>query len=91
MAYIELKAGNYIITNYDSTKTRSDSSSIRLPTVNYLPGELMTLKVELNGNFSAKTINEDQNLQELVQFTEIGSGKTKIISSMVGWGTEGMG
>src|SRR6185312_9294437 len=31
LAHIELKAGGYIITNYDKSKSLSDSSSIKLP------------------------------------------------------------
>ena len=30
--------------------------------------------------------DEDANLQELIQFKDAGNGKTKIISSMIGWG-----
>ena len=31
VAHIELRAGGYIVTNYDSTKDLSDNSSIKLP------------------------------------------------------------
>jgi len=31
--------------------------------------------------------DETQNLQEIVQIEDIGGGKTKIVSSMMGWGT----
>jgi hypothetical protein len=30
--------------------------------------------------------DEDQHLQEIIQFVSGGPGKTKIISSMIGWG-----
>lgn len=85
IAHIELKKGGYILTNYDKTKTLSDSSSIKLGIISYLENELLILKVDLNGNFSKKLQDEDQNLQEIIQFVSIG-GKTKIISSMIGWG-----
>ena len=45
-----------------------------------------TLKVNLNDHFPPEAQNEDQNLQEIIQFVEIEKGKTKIISTMVGWG-----
>ena len=45
------------------------------------------IKVELNDNFSAQLQEEDTNLQEIIQFYDAGNGKTKIVSSMVGWGT----
>lgn len=86
VAHIELKNGGYIITNYDKTKTLSDSSSIRLGIISYLENELLILKVDLNDNFSKKQQEEDQYLQEIIQFVSVAPGKTKIISSMVGWG-----
>jgi hypothetical protein len=86
VAHIELKNGGFIITNYDKNKPLSDKSSIKLGIVNYLEKELLTFKVELNDNFSKKTQNEDQNLQEIIQFIDLGNGKTKIVSSMIGWG-----
>ena len=86
VAHIELKSGGYIITNYDKTKALSDSSSIRLGIISYLENELLILKVELNNNFSKKVQAEDDNLQEIIQFVTVAPGKTKIISSMTGWG-----
>jgi len=86
VAHIELKNGGFIITNYDTTKKLSDSSSIRLGIISYLENELLLLKVDLNNNFSKKVQDEDQNLQEIIQFISIAPGKTKIISSMIGWG-----
>jgi len=86
IAHIELKSGGYIVTNYDKTKTISDSSSIKLGIISYLENQLMILKVDLNNNFSKKVQEEDQNLQEIIEFVPIAPGKTKIISSMVGWG-----
>jgi Activator of Hsp90 ATPase homolog 1-like protein len=87
LAHIELKTGGFILTNYDSTKALSDTSSIRLRIINYIEKELLTLKVTLNNNFALSLRNEDGNLQELIQFIDAGNGKTKIISSMMGWGS----
>lgn len=86
LSHIELKNGGYIITNYDKTKTLSDNSSIKLGIISYIENELLILKVDLNNNFSKKLQEEDQNLQEIIQFVPMGHGKTKIISSMIGWG-----
>lgn len=36
LAHIELKAGGYIITNYDTTKNLTDSSSIKLPILSFI-------------------------------------------------------
>lgn len=86
LAHIELKSGGYIVTNYDTTKTLSDSSSIILPILSFLEKELLVLKVNLNGNFPESTRNTDDNLQEIIQFIRTGDERTKVISSMTGWG-----
>ena len=86
MVFVELKTGGYMLTNYDKNQSLRDSSTIELGIINYLDNELITLKVNLNDNFPASIQKEDENLQELIQFVEIEKGKTKIISSMIGWG-----
>jgi uncharacterized protein YndB with AHSA1/START domain len=86
LAHIELKSGGYIITNYDSTKGLSDSSSIRLPILSFIDKELLVLKVNLNNNFVKQVRDNDQHLQEIIQFKEIDPTHTKIVSSMTGWG-----
>lgn len=88
LAHIELKTGGYIITNYDKNKSLSDSlTSIRLPIINYLPEEQITLKVILNDNFSKSVIQESQHLQEIIQLVPVCKNKTKIVSTMVGFRT----
>ncbi|QOW10452.1 hypothetical protein Q73A0000_08770 [Kaistella flava (ex Peng et al. 2021)] len=81
-----IKIGGWIKTNYDKTKTTEDSTTIQLDIINYLDHELLTLKVNLNDHFPVEARNEDQHLQEIIQFVSMGKGKTKIISTMVGWG-----
>ena len=87
LAHIELKSGGYIITNYDNSKSLSDSSSIKLPIISFIDNELLILKVILNDNFVKKVRESDENLQEIIQFIKIDKDHTKIVSSMVGWGT----
>ena len=36
---------------------------------------------------SEKVRQEDKNLQEIIQIVDLGKGKTKIVFSMIGWGT----
>ncbi len=81
-----IKIGGWIKTNYDETKTTDDSSAIQLDIINYLENEMLTVKVNLNDNFSERAQNEDKNLQEIIQFVDMGNGKTRIISAMIGWG-----
>ncbi len=85
-AHIELKSGGFIITNYDSSKDLSDSSSIKLGIISYLDYKLLTLKVRLNNNFPKNVQDDDTFLQEIIQFEPISPNETKIISSMIGWG-----
>lgn len=85
-AHIELKSGGYILTNYNPDKDLSDSSSIRLGILSFLDNRLLVLKVKLNDNFPKKVQEEDANLQEIIEFDSIAPQKTKIISSMIGWG-----
>jgi hypothetical protein len=84
---VDLKVGGVILTNYDKNKTVSDSGTIRLPIINYLEGEMLTLRVILSNAFSEKLRREDKNLQEIIQIADLGNGKTKVTSSMIGWGT----
>jgi uncharacterized protein YndB with AHSA1/START domain len=86
LAHIELKSGGYIVTNYDKTKTLSDSSSIKLPIVSFIDNELIILKVILNDHFEKSVRDTDENLQEIIQFKKVDNKTTKVISSMIGWG-----
>ena len=83
---LDLRTGGVILTNYDSSKTVKDSGTIRLPVINYLEGEMITLKVILNNNFADSVRREDGNLQEIIRLKSEGDRKTRIISTMVGWG-----
>ncbi|MCX6169314.1 MAG: SRPBCC domain-containing protein [Ignavibacteriales bacterium] len=87
IASVDFKVGGLILTNYDRTKTVNDSGTIQLPIINYIEGEMITLKVILTESFTEKVRKEDMNLQEIIQLVDLGSGKTKVISSMIGWGT----
>jgi hypothetical protein len=87
VAHIELKTGGYIVTNYDKDKPLSDASSIRLDIINYLEGEMLTMKVKLNDTFPKQAQAGDQNLQEIIQLTAIDATHTKVTASMIGWGT----
>jgi uncharacterized protein YndB with AHSA1/START domain len=83
---IDLKIGGTISTNYDQKATIENPGTIRLPIINYIENQLITLKVNLNEKFPKSTRDEDHNLQEIVQIVDLGDGKTKVVSSMVGWG-----
>lgn len=84
---IDLKIGGTISTNYDQKATLGSAGTIRLPIINYIEKQLITLKVNLNDKFPKNTRDEDHNLQEIVQIVDLGGGNTNVVSSMVGWGT----
>jgi activator of Hsp90 ATPase-like protein len=84
---IDLRVGGTLSTHYDKTAVIGSPGTIRLGIVNYLEGEQMTLKVKLTKRFGEKVCAEDQNLQEIIQLVPWTNGTTKVISSMVGWGT----
>lgn len=86
VAKIDMKIGGSIKTNYDPNKSLDDSTSIKLDIINYIEYEMLTLKVNLNNSFPPEAKREDKNLQEILQFVKVDDNKTKIISSMVGWG-----
>lgn len=84
---VDFRVGGDVFTNYDSTKSIGDPGTIHLPILSYIEGEMIVLKVILNDKFSEKARREDKNLQEVIQLIPVGERKTKIISSMIGWGT----
>lgn len=86
LAHIDLKSGGYIVTNYDKSKSLSDSSSIKLPITSFIDHELLVLKVILNDHFVKSVRDTDDNLQEVIQFIKVDDQNTKIVSSMIGWG-----
>jgi uncharacterized protein YndB with AHSA1/START domain len=83
---IDLRIGGTISTNYDQKATIGNPGTIQLPIINYIEKQLITLKVNLNDKFPKKVRDEDHNLQEIAQIVDLGDGKTKVVSSMVGWG-----
>jgi len=84
---VDLKIGGKIQTNYDPKAKIGGAGTIELPIINYIEKQLITLKVDLNDSFPKKVRDEDRNLQEIVQIVDLGTGKTRITSSMVGWGS----
>lgn len=84
---IDLRINGKFLSSYDSTKIPGDPGTIILPLLSYLQNELIIFKVELNEEFKDNLREEDVNLQEVVQFIQVDNGKTRIISSMIGWGS----
>jgi hypothetical protein len=83
---LDLRTGGMLSTNYDKNAAIGSPGTIYLPILNYLDGEMITFKVNLNEAFPKKVREEDKNLQEIIQLVKLGNQKTKVVSSMVGWG-----
>jgi uncharacterized protein YndB with AHSA1/START domain len=84
---VDFRVGGAILTNYDENKTTADSGTIRLPILSYLEGEMVILRVILNNSFSQSVRKQNKDLQEIIQIVDAGDGKTRIVSSMIGWGS----
>lgn len=84
---LDLRTGGSLFTNYDKNAAIGDAGTISLGITNYLESEQITYKVNLNDAFPANLRSEDKNLQEVVQLQRTADGGTRIVSSMVGWGT----
>ncbi|MEP7322333.1 MAG: SRPBCC domain-containing protein [Saprospiraceae bacterium] len=86
VAKLDLKIGGTVQTNYNANAKTSDEGTITLGIINYIPNEMLIYKITLNKVFPEKCRREDKNLQEIIQLIPRGENKTKIISTMVGWG-----
>jgi len=84
---LDLRTGGTLSTHYDKNAHIGSPGTIRLGIVHYLENELMVYKVNLTESFDAKARAEDHNLQEIIQIVPWTNGTTKVVSSMVGWGT----
>jgi uncharacterized protein YndB with AHSA1/START domain len=86
-AKLDLRIGGSMQTHYKKNASIGDPGTITLGIINYLPMELLTYKITLTDAFPEKCRNEDDNLQEIIQFIALEKNKTRITSSMIGWGT----
>lgn len=84
---LDLRTNGVLLTNYDKAAVIGGPGTISLAIVNYVENEEITFKVRLNGTFPERLQREDGRLQEVVEFQRQRDGGTKVVSSMVGWGT----
>jgi len=86
VAKVDLKTGGTVVTNYTATAKIGDEGTIPLGIINYIPNEMLIYKITLNNVFPKKCRDEDSNLQEIIQLKPLEKNKTKVVSTMVGWG-----
>jgi uncharacterized protein YndB with AHSA1/START domain len=84
---LDLRTGGALETNYDKSAAIGSPGTISLRILNYVDAELITFKVKLNETFSERLRSEDDRLQEIVQLQRLPNGGTRLVSSMVGWGS----
>ena len=86
VAILDLRIGGVLKTNYNEAAKIDDKGTITLGIISYIPSEILTYKITLNELFAEKCRKEDKNLQHIIQLKSLGENKTKIVSTMVGWG-----
>jgi uncharacterized protein YndB with AHSA1/START domain len=84
---LDLRAGGSLRAHYDEGAEIGSPGTIETTILNYLERELITFKVNLNDRFPEEVRAGDANLQELVQFVPLENGGTRLVSTMVGWGS----
>ena len=84
---LDLRTGGTMLAHYDPDASIGSPGTIRTTILNYLEGELITYKANLTDRFPAKARAEDTYLQEIVRIVPLSAGSTRIVSTMVGWGT----
>jgi uncharacterized protein YndB with AHSA1/START domain len=84
---LDLRTGGTMETNYDKSAAIGSAGTISLRILNYVENEVITYKVKLNEAFPERLRSEDDKLQEVVQLQRLPSGGTRVVSSMVGWGS----
>jgi uncharacterized protein YndB with AHSA1/START domain len=89
IAKLDLRIGGSMRTAYSLDARLEDPGTTVLSIPSYIPLEMLIYRFELGNNneFPEKCRNEDENMQEILQFQSLGENKTKIVSTMVGWGT----
>jgi len=86
VAKLDLKTGGTVQTNYSTNSKIGDTGTISLGIINYIPEEMLIYQITLNDVFPEKCRKEDKNLQEIIQLKPLSKNKTKVSSTMVGWG-----
>ncbi|HVT61776.1 MAG TPA: SRPBCC domain-containing protein [Thermoanaerobaculia bacterium] len=87
VVHLDLRTDGALLTNYDKNAVIGGPGTISLAILNYVESQEITFKVKLNNAFSAQLQHEDGRLQEVVELQRQRNGGTKVVSSMVGWGT----
>lgn len=84
---VDLKVGGLVAPRDASAGRIGATGAAVLDVVNYLERELITFRIQLDDRFSETIREDDDRLQEIVRLVPAGPNGTRIVSSMVGWGS----
>ncbi len=86
-AVVDMQTAGSVRGTGKSGERLGDTGVTSMDIVNYIEHEIITFKINLDDRFSETIRDADDHLQEIVQFVPLADNRTKIVSSMVGWGT----
>jgi uncharacterized protein YndB with AHSA1/START domain len=81
---VEIKTGGDWFANYKLGAKVGDSGTIHNTVLNYLPMEMLSIKIGLTDIFP-KELRDADTLFSVLTFKDLGHNKVKVIESIVGW------
>jgi hypothetical protein len=84
---LDLRSGGNMRVQPAPKKAIGAPGTVHLDILTVVEPDIIIYRTHLPDSFPAKVRAEDQGLQEVVQLLPQGEGQTKIVSSMIGWGT----
>jgi len=83
---LELKTGGKWWANYSATATPTDPGWIRNTVLSYIPQQMISVKLNLLPGFPKEAV-EAGTLFAVLEFQDLGNGKTRVSESLAGFGT----
>lgn len=84
---LDFRVGGQMKNHMNYKKKIGDPGTLTLDILNYIPNEMVTYKVHMDNYFGERVKKEAKNIQEVVRFASVDKNRTKIISTMMGWGS----
>jgi uncharacterized protein YndB with AHSA1/START domain len=84
MIVVELKTGGDWFANYALGAKVGDPGTIHNTVLNYLPMEMLSIKIGLTDIFP-KELRDANSLFSVLSFRDLGKKQVKVVESIVGW------
>jgi hypothetical protein len=84
---VDLRVGGSVTPRNTASGRIGTTGVATLDLVNYLERDLITFRIHLDDRFSETIREDDDRLQEIVRLVPAGTNGTRVVTSMVGWGT----